>query len=125
MAEEASLGGLAVVGVDLQSRRHTDREALLCSMYSLPRRVTPGVANDLHRTSEQVHGVRNQHDVFVPTHQLTLSGGPSNYQSLQRHVERQAFALPSVLGLSTMKKRQATTFSLGLQVRRGRLRMYF
>lgn len=84
--QQARGARLAVVRVDLQRAVHPDREALLGGVQRLARRVGPRVAHDEQAPAvlasspaavpappERVDGVRDQHHVLVPAHQLALA----------------------------------------------------
>ena len=85
MPQQPRRARLAVVRVDLQRAVHAHREPLLRRVQRLARRVGPGVADDEQAPlalaaaaaalapAEGVDGVRDQHHVLVPAHQLALA----------------------------------------------------
>mmetsp|Transcript_2151 Transcript_2151/g.5870 ORF Transcript_2151/g.5870 Transcript_2151/m.5870 type:complete len:335 (+) Transcript_2151:141-1145(+) len=77
-----SLRSLPVVRIDLQGGVHPHVEPLLGRVECLSRAVTPRVAYHLDLSSIRVHRVRDQHDVLVPRHQLTLSRRSTDYHAL-------------------------------------------
>ena len=68
--DEPRLRGLAVVRVDLQRGVHAHRETLFRGVQGLPRAVAARVAHHRELATERVHGVRDEHDVLVPAHEL-------------------------------------------------------
>ena len=64
--EQSSLGGLAIIGVDVQRSVHANSETLLRRVHRLPGTVATRIAENLDSVSEAIHCVRNEHDVLIP-----------------------------------------------------------
>ncbi len=75
-----------VVGVDLQCGIHPHRKPLLRRMQRFSRRITASVTDHRHSLPEGVDGVRDQHNVLIPAHQLSLSSRTPNDEPLQAPV---------------------------------------
>ena len=118
-------GGLAVVRVDLERGVHADVEPLLRGVERLPCAVASGVADDLDVSAKSVHGVRDEHDVLVPRHELALSRRPADDHALhavlylvleQRVVARQVEL--SALEVGGLERANKPRFSQVLHSRR-------
>ena len=82
MRLEASHGRLPVVRIDLQRRMHPHGKPLLRRVVRFPRAVAPRVSDHFDSVPEAVHGVSDEHDVFVPTHKVALPRGPPHDEAL-------------------------------------------
>ena len=82
MLSKSRVRGFSVIWIDLQGCVHSKSKPISGALDCFAGVVASGVADDCQTIAEFVYTVGNQHQMFLPVHQMTFSGGSADNQAL-------------------------------------------
>jgi len=82
MLSESCIRRFSVIWIYLQGCVHSKCKPISGALDCFAGVVASGVANDCQTIAEFVYTVCNQHQMFLPVHQMTFAGGSADNQAL-------------------------------------------